>query len=622
LKKRVCVALSCALTAAACAAAASSAAPPLQLTQATGGAFPARTYVLSLPSGYRLQPSSVKVTENGHGVVDLAVKPAGAAGTVNSGSVLAIDTSNSMKGDAIKNAMVAARAFAARRNVNQRLAVLTFNESTKVPLSFTTSQETINRVLAQQPELHVRTHLYDAVAQAVNLIGAAGIGVGSVIVLSDGADVGSKATLEQVVQSAKNAHVRIFTVGLRSSTFRPLPLQQLAAATGGSFSRADSPTDLQAIYDQLGLQLAHEYILTYNSIAKPGTQVAVHVSVGGLGATNVAYASPVISAPNAVFHPSATDRVWRSRFTMLAIALLVPALVAAAIFVPLHRRSSTVRARVSDYVSMPERTEQGEPLVSRVFTGTERSLERTRWWQRFKDALQFADVPIPPVQVAVGTLILTLLAMWILSLIATPLALFGLAVPLIVRSVIVARIARKRRTFSEQLPDNLDVLASGLRAGHSLVGGLAVVVADAAEPSRTEFQRVIADEQLGVPLDVALDRVVDRMKNRDLEQVALVAAVQSETGGNAAEVLDRVTESIRERHELRRLVRTLTAQGRLARWIVSGLPILLLLAIEVENPAYVRPMFTHTIGLAVLMIGIVMIVLGSVVIGRIVDIEV
>ena len=81
------------------------------------------------------------------------------------------------------------------------------------------------------------------------------------------------------------------------------------------------------------------------------------------------------------------------------------------------------------------------------------------------------------------------------------------------------------------------------------------------------------------------------MKNRDIEQVALVASVQSETGGNAAEVLDRVTESIRERQELRRLVRTLTAQGRLARWIVSLLPVGLLLVISILNPDYMKPMF-------------------------------
>ena len=88
---------------------------------------------------------------------------------------------------------------------------------------------------------------------------------------------------------------------------------------------------------------------------------------------------------------------------------------------------------------------------------------------------------------------------------------------------------------------------------------------------------MIADEQLGVPLEESLDRVAKRMKSRDMEQVVLVASVQSETGGNVAEVLDRVTESIRERQEVRRLVRVLTAQGRLARWIVSALPVGLLI---------------------------------------------
>jgi len=191
-----------------------------------------------------------------------------------------------------------------------------------------------------------------------------------------------------------------------------------------------------------------------------------------------------------------------------------------------------------------------------------------------------------------------------------------------VRGIVKGRIARKRRLFGDQLADNLDVLASGMRAGHSLVGALAVVVADAAEPSKSELQRVIADEQLGVPLEAALDRVVERMRSRDLEQVALVASVQSETGGNAAEVLDRVIETIRERQEVRRLIRTLTAQGRLARWIVSLLPILLLIGIAIISPSYLRPMFTHTGGLVALVLGGFMIAAGSVIIGKIVDIEV
>jgi tight adherence protein B len=212
--------------------------------------------------------------------------------------------------------------------------------------------------------------------------------------------------------------------------------------------------------------------------------------------------------------------------------------------------------------------------------------------------------------------------MWLLSLISGYLVLFGLIVPFIVRGIILSRISRKRRLFADQLADNLDVLASGLRAGHSLIGAFSVVGADAPEPSKTEFKRVIADEQLGVSLEEALGGVARRMKSRDVEQVILVASVQGETGGNAAEVIDRVTESIRERQALRRLVRTLTAQGRLARWIVSLLPIALLFLITLVNHDYLKPLFTHTSGLVVLVLGGIMIVAGSVVIGRIVDIDV
>jgi tight adherence protein B len=257
-----------------------------------------------------------------------------------------------------------------------------------------------------------------------------------------------------------------------------------------------------------------------------------------------------------------------------------------------------------------------------VFVGTERSLERTRWWQKFKDALLFADIGIPPVQIVVGTLVLTLFAMWVLSRLGGPLFLIGLGVPIAVRAFIVAKMARKRRLFGDQLPDNLDVLASGLRAGHSLVASLATVVGDAPEPSRSEFQRVVADEALGVELADALGALGKRMHSRDMEQVALVAAVQNETGGNAAEVLDRVTESIRERQELRRLVRTLTAQGRLARWIVSLLPVALILFISTANSSYIHPLITHTSGKIMLALAALMVLAGSFVIGKIVDIKV
>jgi tight adherence protein B len=149
-----------------------------------------------------------------------------------------------------------------------------------------------------------------------------------------------------------------------------------------------------------------------------------------------------------------------------------------------------------------------------------------------------------------------------------------------------------------------------------------VVTEDSPEPSAGEFRRVVADEQLGVPLEIAMRSAVERMDNRDLAQVALVAALQRDAGGNTAEVLERVTETIRERFQLRRLVKTLTAQGRMSRWVVSVLPIGLLLIITALNPGYERPMFTDPTGRVLLVIAATLIISGSLVIKRIVNIKV
>jgi tight adherence protein B len=620
VKQRVAIALAAALLAAGAAAQAAAAAPSVQLTPTGKAVWPDRELVISLRSGQRVARSRFAVLENGQPVLHARVVP---AGTVegSSGTMLVIDTSNSMRGAPIRGAVYAARAFAARRNINQQLSVLAFNSSSELLLPFTGSDKRIEKALSHPPGLAYGTHLYDAVGQAITLIRGARLVTGAVVVLSDGADTGSSLGLAEVTKLAQTAHVRVFTVGLRSTTFRPAALQQVAAATGGSFSQAANPAELTTIYDQLGLKLANQYVLTYQSLAVPGHRVRVNVSVAGIGRAGSAYVAP--SSPFASLRQPLSNRIWRSWVTMLLISVLVASLVGFGLFVALRPPGSTVRKRLSDFVTTAGQTKDNsrEPLASRIFEGTEQSLEQTRWWQGLKEALELADVKIPPVQLLVGTLVTTLLVIWLLSTVAGPLGLVGFAVPFLVRGYVMYRIEKKRRLFGDQLPDNLDVVASGLRAGHSLVGGLSLVVNEAAEPSRSEFRRVVADEQLGVPLEDALAVVARRMKSRDIEQVALVSSLQRETGSNSAEVLDRVIESIRERAALRRLIRSLTAQGRLSRWIVSFLPVGLLLAISALNPTYMKPLFTHTSGRIALTLGVIMIVTGSLVIKKIVDIK-
>jgi tight adherence protein B len=203
--------------------------------------------------------------------------------------------------------------------------------------------------------------------------------------------------------------------------------------------------------------------------------------------------------------------------------------------------------------------------------------------------------------------------------ILTPL---GLLVALAVRGVIRHRVEELRREFADQLADNLQVVASAIRAGHSTVSAFAVMVDEAAEPSRTEFRRIVNDERLGVPLDDAIRRVARRMDNSDLNQVALVAAIQRETGGNTAEILDRVVETIRQRGELRRLMETMTAQGRFSRVVVTAIPPLLLVAISLINPEYLRPLFHTTTGNLLLGVAAALVVAGSLAIKRMVNVKV
>jgi tight adherence protein B len=618
-----------ALAAAAVCTAATASQPSFRISQARAP-FPERAFVLSLPSEMRLSPSDVRVLENGKPVPGLKVLAAGGSAE-QFGVVLLIDSSNSMRGRAIDGAMAAARTFADHRTGMEQLAVVTFNKKAHVLLPFTSDGEAINDALAETPRLAYGTHMFDATETALRLLAHAHIRAGAIVVLSDGADTGSRASETVAAAAAGRAHVRVFTVGLRSPGFDSNTLQRLAADTHGHYSLATSPRKLQRIYAALAAKFAREYVVSYRSTVGPGERVGVAVQVKGLpGLASSGYRTPSLGSRShgpSGYHKSFWHKLWTSSLTMILIAFFEASLVALAVMAVIGpRRRGTLRNRMAQFVSIPDPDEERPTAVlsERVEEETERILARTRWWGRFLEELELAGITWSPRRIVLFTFIGTFISIWFLSLVSGSklIAVLGFLVPVGVRAFVRRKVARKRQQFAEQLPDNLQVLASAMRAGHSFIGALSVVVEDAPEPSRSEFRRVIADEQLGVPLEDALHVVVERMENRELEQVALVAAVQRNSGGNTAEVLDRVTETIRERFELRRMVRTLTAQGRLSRWVVSILPVFLVTVITLINPSYMHVLFSSTGGRIALVFAALMVIAGSFVIKRIVNIKV
>lgn len=628
MTRRVQVALLALLAAGLTAAPSAAGKSGLTLTEAGNPPFPDRAFVLTLPSDRPLSADQLRVRENGTPVTGLTVVPAALGKGNQFGVVLVIDASDSMKGKPIAGALAAAQLFVGHRTAEEQVAVVTFNDQPDVALPFTTDSSAILQALAHKPTLGYGTHIYDAVGKAISLLEQAKIVAGSVVVLSDGADTGSTSSRADVISAAKRAHVRIFAVGLRSKHFEPGALRNLAQGASGSMSEAESVKDLSRIYDQLGTQLSREYLLRYRSYRRLGEKVQVSVQIKGVaGAGRSGYATPPLTTASLQgYHKGFGNGFWGSPFTMIVVSVFAVGLVAFCLFLLLMPRRRTFQKRLAEFVSMAEASDGGSiggALQTGFLNTTEKSLEGAKWWSRFVEEVELAEIRMKPAYIAIWTLIGTVLVMWLLAVFFTFAGLLlGLIVPFTVWGIIRRKVEHKRQQFAEQLPDNLAVLASAIRAGHSFVGALSVVVDDAPEPARSEFRRVVADEQLGRPLEDALEVVVVRMQNRDLEQVALVAILQRETGGSTAEVLERVVETVRERMELRRLVRTLTAAGRMSRWVVSFLPLVLLLAIWVLNPSYLHPLTSQTSGRILLVFAALLVICGSLVIKRIVNIKV
>jgi tight adherence protein B len=609
---------------------ASAGAAQLSISPAGNPIFPNRAYVLQMDSPAALKEADVEVRENGRPVKGVRVSSAAAGTAGEFASVLVVDSSLSMKGKAIREAMTAARAFAAHRAPNQELGAITFSGHHRLLLPLSTNEGEIEEALATTPRLGGGTHLYDAVSAAVSLLENEGVAAGSIVVLSDGTDTGSHASEQQVLSRAAEAGVRIFVVGLESGDFDAAPLRTLAQA--GEYTAATEPQQLAPIFSRFGAERASEHLLRYRSQAGIAEHVAVAVRIKGVpGTTVTSYESPggAPEIPNRS-RPT-TVGFWGSGSAMLMVVLLIGLFLSVAVFAAIRpSRESVVerlaRLGVIDARSSVVGSEDGgsEARPAGYLARFERRLSAHERWQRFAERLELAAIRLPALQILAGTIVATVL-MTLLIAAAAPfslMALLALLIPFGVRAVIRRRVQQVRQAFAEDLADNLQVIASAIRSGHSLVGALAVVAEESTGPAQIEFRRIVATERVGVPLEDAIRESAQRMESRDMEQLALVAIIQRETGGNTAEILDQAVRTIRERTELRRMVSSLTAQGRLSRAIVTALPLFLVVALSVLNPGYIAPLFNTTGGQILSAIGVAMVVAGSLLIKRIVDIRV
>lgn len=259
-----------------------------------------------------------------------------------------------------------------------------------------------------------------------------------------------------------------------------------------------------------------------------------------------------------------------------------------------------------------------------VVGGVDRVM-RSRGWVPFTAAeLELAGVASSPASLVVLILSTSVIAFAMGFVVIGNLLvglIFMLLVPLLAKMVLKRRTRKRRAQFANQLHEALQMMASALRAGHSLARGLDVVSQDSEAPMNEELARVVNENRLGRDLVDALDNVATRMESEDFHWVSQAIASQRETGGNLNEVLDQVAETIRERNHIRQQVFALSAEGRISAYILMSLPVGVGGFYALTNPVLMGAFVASGIGRVLLGLSAVMYVLGGLWMRKIVNIE-
>jgi tight adherence protein B len=241
-------------------------------------------------------------------------------------------------------------------------------------------------------------------------------------------------------------------------------------------------------------------------------------------------------------------------------------------------------------------------------------LRRYGWSRSLAVALEKAGLKTAPEDFLIFVLSGTLIALlfgYLIGGLGIGL-LFAVAGPVGAKVLLSMRESRRRKVFANQLDDTLQLLAGGLRAGHSLLRAIDAVSREAESPTNEEFARIVNETRLGRDLNDSLEQSAARMRSEDFSWVAQAIGIHREVGGDLSGVLDEVGHTIRERNQIRRQVAGLAAEGKLSAYILLALPFLVIGILLLTSPAYVAKFVQSPIGFVMLAAALLMLTGGAI----------
>ena len=291
----------------------------------------------------------------------------------------------------------------------------------------------------------------------------------------------------------------------------------------------------------------------------------------------------------------------------------------------LRRRNLLYRLR---YYQLEEVTGGGSaPLLQQLrglLTRLARPIAERGPVQALDLRMRQADIPLLGGEflVLLGLVFLALfLALWMLTLDSGVALLGGALGGTALWGWVLVRVQKRKNSFTEQLGDSLNTIANALRAGYSFQQAMDVVAKEMEPPISQEFTQVAREVNMSVPLDTALEAMNRRVDSRDFDLVVTAVLIHREVGGNLAQILDTISDTLAERIRMKREISSLTAQGRLSATILVLMPFAIGLFLYTFKKEQIMLLFTEPVGRMALALSLVLEVIGIFVIRRIVDIE-
>jgi tight adherence protein B len=577
------------------------------------------TVVTSTPSN--VPPT---LTEGGVPVSGLQAENLGREKSV----VLAIDRSNSMRGQSLKDAITAAQAFLAAKQPTDRIAIVSFGSRAKRLTDFSTSAAAAQSALAaMKVDGRQGTALYDAVQLSAQALGREANHGRVIVLVTDGRDVSSYSTLNRAIAAAHDAAVTVYPIGIVGDQFTPDALQLIAQRTGGIYRAAQTTGDLSQIYTAIADELKRTWRLEYLTAARPGDTIDLKVTVQSLGSVEQRVTLPrgVRGTGNGTVLP---DYVFTRQGTAV-LGLIVGFLIMLGAGLTLASfREGWLRGMLAPHLGLrkvrTKRKTSRERLAAfaAIFRATERLFSHTKRWQRITKLIERADLPIKTVELVYATLgSAVLLAIFFSMAGGKGLVVFlGLLIGATLPPGYVLFKARRRTTaFENQLPDILVSIAASLKAGHSFKSALQSIVDEGFEPASKELKRVLTESRLGRPMEYALEEMATRLRSKNFEFIVTAVNIQTQVGGSLAGLFDLVADTVRQRHQFARKIKSLTAMGRMSAYVLVSLPIFVSLVLSLINKNYMAPLWHSSTGNTLVIAAIIMIFIGSLFLRKIVS---